>query len=318
MKKICLALLLVSATAWADDVTGAAKAFSQAQEAMLAGDAARAAEMYELADDLSPSAPALRNAARARLQAGHEAMAATNAAELLQRYSNDKESREVAEAILGQLSAKLVALDVTCSEACTVALEGNATATKPKVHHVFYAKPGARTVVASFGDKRQAQKQITAIAGKTVQISLDAPAKQPEPEAKPAPAMVSSRPEPQRPVASDPPATHGLGKTWLFVGIGATVALGAITTYEGLNVLDTRDQINSATAMGDMAKAQSLYNSGRDQQLATNILIGATAAAGVTTIVLAAFTNWSGSAEKHEMAVVPTTGGATFVLGGQF
>ena len=38
---------------------------------MLANDPARAAEMYELADELAPSAPALRNAARARLAAGH-------------------------------------------------------------------------------------------------------------------------------------------------------------------------------------------------------------------------------------------------------
>ena len=73
----------VATSARADDVNGAAKAFSQAQQAMLAGDTARAAEMYELADELAPSAPALRNAARARLAAGHDATAATLAAQLL-------------------------------------------------------------------------------------------------------------------------------------------------------------------------------------------------------------------------------------------
>ena len=88
-------------------LNAAAKAFSQAQEAVLAGDNARAADLYELADDLAPSAPALRNAARARLAAGHDAMAATLAAELLRRYPSDKESRDVAEAILEAVAAAL-------------------------------------------------------------------------------------------------------------------------------------------------------------------------------------------------------------------
>src|SRR5688572_5881559 len=98
------AVLAATAPARADDVSGAAKAFSQAQEAMLGGDPARAADLYELADELAPSAPALRNATRARVAAGHTAMAATNAATLLRRYPSDKESRDIAEAVLSQLA----------------------------------------------------------------------------------------------------------------------------------------------------------------------------------------------------------------------
>ena len=304
---------LVTGVAAADDVNGAAKAFSQGQEAMLAGDPGRAAEMYELADELAPSAPALRNAARARLGAGHEAMAATDAAELLRRYSNDKESREVAEAILSQLSPRLAHFEVTCSEDCTVSLDGKAASSKARTSHIFYAQPGARTVGATFDGGRQAQKQVTAIVGKSVTVTIDAPARP-----QPTPAAAAT----QLPVATTSvqpvESSHGLRRAWVLVGAAVTVGLGVGATVEGMATLDTRDQIKAAVAANDNAHAQTLYDQGRDQQLRTNLLFGATAAAGVTTVILAVFTDWSGG-EHHEVAVRPVAGGGAVVgFGGRF
>src|SRR5882724_3549328 len=98
-----LGLSAVAHPARADDVAAAAKAFSEAQEAMLTGDTVRAADLYELADSLSPSAPSLRNAARARFKVGHMATAATHATELLRRYGGDKDTRAIAETILSKV-----------------------------------------------------------------------------------------------------------------------------------------------------------------------------------------------------------------------
>ena len=304
----------IASSAVADDVNGAAKAFSQGQEAMLAGDPGRAAEMYELADELAPSAPALRNAARARLGAGHEAMAATDAAELLRRYSNDKESREVAEAILSQLSPKLTHFEVTCSEDCTVTLDGKAASSKPRTSHIFYAQPGTRTVGATFDGGRQAQKQITAKVGSSISVRLDAPA-------RPQPVPAAASPQ-LAPISTPAPVAiehaHGIRRAWVLAGSLLTVGLGVGATVEGMATLDTRDQIKAATAAGNTAQAQTLYDQGRDQQLRTNVLIGATAAAGVTTVILAVFTDWSGG-EHREIAVRPVDGGgAAVVLGGRF
>jgi hypothetical protein len=306
---------LIAGVAAADDVNGAAKAFSQGQEAMLAGDPGRAAEMYELADELAPSAPALRNAARARLGAGHEAMAATDAAELLRRYSNDKESREVAEAILSQLSAKLSHFEVTCSEDCTVTLDGKAASSKPRTSHIFYAQPGARTIGATFDGGRQTQKQVTAMVGGSVHVTLDAPARP-----QPAPPIAGTQLVPAVTSAAVQPGetSHGIRRTWVLVGAAMTVALGVGGAVEGMATLDTRDQIKAATTAGDTAHAQALYDQGRDQQLRTNLLFGATAAAGITTVILAVVTDWSGG-EHREVAVRPVAGGgATLVLGGRF
>src|SRR5687767_15123929 len=124
-----LLLIIGAATIWfaveahADDVKAAEEAFARAQKLSLEGKPGEAADLYELADQLSPSAAALRNATRARYAAGHLAMAATDAAELLRRYPDDAKSRSVAEMILSELGPSLARVDVTCEATCDVLLD---------------------------------------------------------------------------------------------------------------------------------------------------------------------------------------------------
>ncbi|HEY1815355.1 MAG TPA: hypothetical protein VGG74_23565 [Kofleriaceae bacterium] len=314
MSRITIISLVVAVTmcarpAFADDINGAATAFSQAQEAMLAGDPARAADLYELADSLAPSAAALRNAARARLAAKHEAMAATLAAELLRRYPSDQEARQVAEAILSSLSPRLSQLEITCNEPCTLALDARAVNGKAAIHHTFFAQPGARTVAASFDGGRQASKQFDAGPGQTMTISLDAPPLLPKAEAKASAGGIQA--------TTRMDDDHGVARKWILLTGIVTVGLGAGAIVEGVSTLDQRDQIKSAVAAGDGASASSLYNDAKSTQLRTNIFIGAAAAAGIATVVLAFVTNWSPH-ESAEVSVAPTNGGAAFVFGGHF
>ena len=296
-----------TAPALADDVNGAATAFSQAQEAMLSGDLARAADLYELADSLAPSAAALRNAARARLAAKHEAMAATLAAELLRRYPSDPEAREVADAILSNLSPRLAQLDVTCSEPCTLTLDARALSGKPTTRHTFFAQPGARSVGASFDGDRRASQQITAQAGQTATLSLDAPPRTAAPEPRPT-AAATAMPHDD--------GGHGIGRKWVVLTGVLAVGRGVGAGVEGMATLDQRDQIKAAVAANDSATAMSLYTGARSTQLRTNVLIGASAAAGIATIVLAVVTNWS--PHQVEINAARTTGGATLALSGHF
>ena len=291
---------------------------------MQVNDPARAAEMYELADDLAPSAAALRNAARARLAAGHTATAATLAAQLLQRYSNEKDSRRVAEAILGELAPKLGQLEITCSEECTLTLEGKAaSSSKARTVHTLYVQPGARTLGATFSANREEKRQLTVRAGSSTPIRMDAPplpapvvAPSPTPDAQPVVSTPLSHPS-----AEPPPRrieSHGIGRTWFVVSAVVTVGLGAGATWQGITTMKTRDEIEAANDAGNAPLASSLYDRGRSEQLRTNILIGATAAAGITTVVLGLVTNWSGESERREIAIKPTDGGAAFVVGGRF
>lgn len=312
------ALVLGARSAYAEDVAAAAKAFAQAQEVMLAGDVARAADLYELADELAPSAPALRNAARARLGAKHFAMAATHAAELLRRYPSDKESRTVAEAILSMLTPQLAQFEVSCVGACTVQVDGRAVSSSPRELYSFFTQPGARTIIATFEDGRKAMQQVTATLNHASQLKFEPPAKQPDaPVAAPVqPAAVPASPE-RRPFVMR--KTTGISRAWVLGGTLVTLGLGATAVLQGMATLDTRDEIEKATAIGTASTAMELYDKGRDQQLRTNILIGAAAAAGVTTVVLAVFTNWSpGESRPIEVSVVPVHGGMGFAYGARF
>jgi hypothetical protein len=316
---ISLAFTLFVATtkATAEDVNGAAKAFSQAQEAQLGGDIARAADLYELADELAPSAPALRNATRARLAAGHLAMAATNAAQLLRRYPNDKESRDIAEAILSRLGPQLAQLDVACATACTLLVDGKVVASVARPQHALFIQPGARTIAATFGDGRQASNQITAPADKITTVRFEAPARPVAPKVTPKVEPGSGAAE-STGLGAQQSASSGLPRYWAIGGAVVTVGFGVATVVSGLSTLSTRDKIRDAVAAGQSMMAAQLYNTGRDQQIRTNIFLGATVVAGVGTVALAVFTNWSGPSKERELAVVPGRDGASVVYGGAF
>jgi hypothetical protein len=309
-------LLLPLSYANAEDVAAAAKAFAQAQEVMLAGDVSRAADLYELADGLAPSAPALRNAARARLSAKHHAMAATHAAELLRRYPGDKESRTVAEAILSMLGPQLAQVAVTCASSCTLSIDGKAVSASAREQYTFYTQPGARTILATFDDGRTATGQITGIANQTATLQLTAPPKPVEPVVE-----VKQDPVPKsEPVKVEPRRTRpttGISRAWVLGGTIVTLGLGVSATLYGLKTLDTRDKLREQVDPESQATVD-LFNKGRDQQMRTNILIGATAAAGITTIVLAFVTNWSPGERREEFAIVPTREGFTVAYGARF
>ena len=315
---VALTLALSSSEGRAEDVNGAAKAFAQAQEVMLAGDAARAADLYELADELAPSAPALRNAARARLTASHSAMAATHATELLRRYPADKESRTVAEAILSMLSPKLTQLDITCATSCKLQVDGKMASSNARERHALFTQPGARTVVAVFDTDRSTTKQITAIVGQTVVLRLEAPPKKVEPVVAPPAGPLDAT---VQPIRQPPPKVirrGGISRMWVLSGTIVTVGLGVTAALSGMATLDTRDEIKKSVESGSQATAVDLYNKGRDQQIRTNVLFAATAATGITTVVLAFVTNWSGKRTSNEVVVAPTTGGLTVGYGGRF
>src|SRR5689334_8807843 len=150
-----LCTLTVAGTALADDVSGAANAFSRAQKAELSGDFASAAELYELADGLAPAPEALRSALRSRKAAGELDLAAVHAEELLERYPNDAKSTELANATLDEAAKKLMRYEVACQPgACTLLVDGGAAGADAKQKHVLYLAPGHHDVIASFGKNR--------------------------------------------------------------------------------------------------------------------------------------------------------------------
>lgn len=302
-----IVLLTASSTrAFADDVAAASRAFSQAQRAMLSGKHSRAADLFELADSLAPSAVALRSAARARFAAGHLASAATHAAELLRRYPAEKQSRAFAEQILERLAPKLARVWVRCSSPCTIEVGGHAVAAAQRREHAFFLHPGKRTVVANFRTGKQATATLAAVANAGRTLRFEEP---PEPVAPAAAPASLSREQPLR-------RSEGVRKRWFIGAAVATVGLGTAATMFGLATLEARDDIRRKVTMGNLPAAESAYASAETTQLMTNLFLAGTAVAGVVTVTLALLTDWSGG--HKELNVQPTRGGLSLLYGGRF
>ncbi len=152
-----LVIALVSAvsaaraeTATGGDLAAAARAFEQAQAALLANNPARAATLFELADHIQPSPEALRSAARARMAAGQPAIAATHAESMLSRYAGDAASHQLAVRILKTTRRALTRVTATCRERCSLTVDGQAIGTAEARQHIFYVTPGEHHYRARF------------------------------------------------------------------------------------------------------------------------------------------------------------------------
>ncbi len=275
----------------AQDVIGAAKAFSRAQKAELAGDFAMAAEYFELADSLAPSPEALRSAIRSRKAAGQLGTAALHAESLRKRYPNDVKSQKLAQTTIMLAKQTLTRLEIECKRrACTLLVDDAAAAITSDNHHVIYVEPGTHEVIASFDDQQSDPRFIEAEAGKRGSlVFIYTPDPVRENQKAPLKTEGESRKASSKAYLS---VTDDDGlPIWYFLsGVAVTVGAGAATLWSGLDVLNLHDEY-------EKNQTQQLYESGLDRELRTNILIGVTAALGAATCVLALFTQWDDSRE---------------------
>jgi hypothetical protein len=307
-----LASVAVAPKAFAQDVSAAANAFSRAQKAELGGDHEAAAELYELADSLAPAPEALRSALKARKSAGQLGAAAVHAEALLRRYPDDKRSKELADSTIDEAKEKLSRYEIHCQpKACGLVVDGAAAGTDPKEDHVVYLEPGKHSVSGQFGSLQAAAQAVEGEAGHDGKLTFDAP---PEPEKPALGANGDGAAEGSGVIGKDTGARSWSGglPPWIFVTSSiVTVGLGAVTVWSGLDVVKAHDDYKGH-------ETEAKYQDGKDKEKRTNILIAGTAAAAVTTGVLAILTDWSGKrTEKvgasHSHTLRP---GAVWVAGG--
>lgn len=292
------ALLGTAALARAD-VTAAARAFTEGQAAQMEGKYERAADAFELANSIKPSKEALRSAARMRMQAGQLARAANHAEVMLAKYPEDASSAALAKDILERAAETLARLAVTCqAPGCSLSVDGRALSLNVTEEHVYYLAPGDTLLEVNYGDA-QVMRKVAARAGARIELRVDAPARTSKPATATGAASLASKPA-RAPLHEK----RGWPRTVLYVGAGVTAALGGATIWSALDTSSAHDDyVARPTHAG--------WEDGRDKQLRTNVLLGATAAAAITTTVIAIyFTDW-GKRERASVTVAPTRSGAT-------
>jgi len=135
--------------------------------------------------------------------------------------------------------------------------------------------------------------------------------------------------------APAPPPPPRVPRWAFFSSLGATVALGAVTVWSGIDANNGVSAYESAARTANspgingggsptpQEQAQSLLEEGRNKERRTNILIGVTAGMAATTAVLGVFTNWKGesreaASKRIEPAIGVSTNGGALTIKGRF
>jgi hypothetical protein len=313
----------------ADAVQRAAEHFDEGSRAFQAKRFEQAASHFEAAFSAVPNARVLRNAMRARDAANQAARASTLAALALARYPEDADTMRVASDLLAKHGQSLAYLNVRCSSPCLLAANGLAVLGGIDAQHSIYQNPGKVRLVASFAKGGEAEQSIEARAGATIDVELS-PVTEDEPEEAPRPAAGASSdrksapkpdvPSAQPPKRLDPPmastpesrpvstvaASFEDESPWyrsrgLFVtALVATAGVGGATAWSGIDTLRNPGTDAVRQACVGLGTACPEYQEGLAKQTRTNILIGATAGAGLATLLIGTLlTDFSSDEERR-------------------
>ncbi len=281
----------------------AADAYDQGTFAYLSKQYELAAHWFERAYRLVPTSTALLQAVRAHHKAGNSIRAANLALQLQDEYPADRRSKQITNAAIGAVKPVNVLVEAECEKACTLELDGAVVR-----HPTFFMTPDVEHSLKAAFNNGETSTFVQGAAGTIKKMTLAAPA---------------------------PPPPPPVPRWAFFSSLGATVALGAVTTWSGIDankgVSAYESAARSASSPGinnggsptPEEQAQALLEEGRAKERRTNILIGVTAGMAVTTAVLAVFTDWKGESRKAasrriEPSIGVSTKGGTLTIKGRF
>jgi hypothetical protein len=283
-----------------EEIKAAEVDFNKGREAYKGGNYVEAAEYFESADGHAPNDRVLELAINAREKAGNSDRAATLAQLGLDTYPTSDRLRKVAAPLVDKARTELLQVTIQCDQACNL-LDGARLVHGPAAtRRVVFLTPGDHTIRAAWSDDRAASKNVTGKAGESTTLEFVAPPIPKKPEVAAA-ATAAPGPVQDHGVEEKP---HGMSPTVFFIGAGATVVLGGLTVWSGIDTVNNpgADKVREECSKG-LPDCQTLYDQGRAHQLRTNLLIGATSVVGVATAIVGAFfTNWSGESSESTAA----------------
>lgn len=245
----------------------AARTFHDAERAFAAGEYARAASLFEEAYAVRPHPSSLWNAAHAHAKAGDRARAAKLYARLLREAPTSTEAGD-AKASLEVLTSQLGRLRVRAApEIRSRTVDGAVV----EDDEIVFVEPGVHAIEGAGSGGVIVRKSIEVSAGTLVVVPL---------------ASGATSPSTPPPAAPEPaPTSRGLAPIFVVVGGAATLALGGVTVWSGLDVAAQRRTYERTSAEADFA-------AGQDKQLRTNVLLAATLGLAAITGVTALFTDF--------------------------
>ncbi|MEM8606487.1 MAG: hypothetical protein AAGF92_05255 [Myxococcota bacterium] len=281
----------------------AADAYDQGTSAYLGGRYELAAHWFERAYRLVPTSAALLQAIRAQSKAGNVIRAANLGMLMKERYPKDTRGMSTAREAIQAAKPYAVLVVPNCSQDCTLELDGAVIE-----FTTFFVSAEIEHVLKGGFETGETTVMVSGEPGSTERVSLVAPL---------------------------PPPPPPIPRWAFFSSLGATVAMGAVTVWSGLDanngVSDFEAAARTANSPGinnngsptPAQEAEALLNDGQKKERRTNILIGVTAGMAAGTAVMGIFTNWKKesrepSARRLEPGVGVTNRGGALSLKGRF
>lgn len=295
--RIAASAVVVFATrlAGAQDVDAARAAYDRGTRAMEASDYPTAAREFQTADELAPNFVALRWA----IVAASEANDAELAMNLTQRAEGRAPARALSEAVTSaksRFSTRVGRLVLRCAprQACSARVNGNAFPTEGG----RFVTPGTHAVEFVVGERvDRAMADVKAEATVTLTAS---PLREAGTGAAP-PLPVERR------------SGHaGVAPAWISIGAVGTAAVAGATIWSAVDTLAVHDAYLAS-------RDRATYDEGRAAELRTNVLIGATGASALVTVLFAALAVDYGKDDSPGRAFRPLLGAtASASAGGLF
>jgi hypothetical protein len=285
-----------------EEIKAAEGDFNRGREAYKAGSYSEAAEYFESADAHAPNDKVIELAIRAREKSGPENLdrAATLAGLALERYPTNDAIKKLAAPLIERAKPQLLAVTIECNEPCSLLDGTRIVHGAPATRRVVYLNPGDHTIRAAWSDDRTDSKNVSGKAGESAALQFMAPPMPKKEEAPPPPAPTTNTGANPMADQGKPSEAKPFSPIVFWSGLGATVLLGGITTWSGIDTINNpgKDKVRSHCNPTPQPDCQSLYDQGRSAQTRTNVLIGATSVVGVATAVIGAFfTDWGGGKE---------------------
>jgi hypothetical protein len=278
-----------------EDRRQAAADFSEGDQAFKDGDYRHAAESYERAYARVPHYSALWNAARSWHRTGELARAANLYARYLREAPPTTRDRNLAQSAMNELAERLARIQIQSADVKDIQVDG-----QPAALETVFVTPGQHVIAGRSRDGRPVRETKTVAAGDVVSVALVVPQ---APEARtvvePPPAEVSRR---------------GVPPVVVYVGGAAALALTGVTVWSGIDTLQQKDSF-------DKNPTQTNLDAGREKELRTNVLIGASAGmAALTALTAIFFVRWHKTDAPHDPApdVQVGAGLGSFVVRGSF
>jgi len=315
------AVLLVAIPAHAEElsvdaVKEAGLSFNAGREAFDSEEYEAAAEHFERADELAADATALSNAISARLKADQFSRAATLAALALSRYPDDEQLQASAGELVTRAKAELLTVNIECEQPCTVLVGKRLVHGEPAASRVVFLAPGRHDLRAAFEGKHGDSKTANGGAGAEVELYF-----KPFREEASGPALLPDT------SGADNASSDGFGSddSWtdpydegpgdqaessgglppgvFWTGLALTGVLGGVSAWSAFDTVNNPGKEAVEEACRGKGEDCPEYVDGQNKETRTNILWGATAGVGLTTVIIGlALTDWGGADEDSEAA----------------